>query len=560
MPRYTLKAVLVSVLLMGPQSGRAADENGSAIAGTVYLDSNGNGTRDNGEQGLAGVRVTDGVTFVTTDGNGHYTIDIGADEMFPFHEAQCVYPSWPSGLWPSSERWWARISDIKDTQHVDFGMKRVPTDEEFSFAAFGDEHSNKGHSYLRLAEEINALPRVRFVVVLGDYGYAVRDTAHQTFGDIAKAAGVFNVPVFHVPGNHDMVVPPKGEDPQKEDIWGYHTQHLGPPRFSFDYGGTHFVAFDSDRYDPEAKTATHGHPISAAKWLQRDLEKVDTGTPTFVLTHWLYGNDGVTGTLRKQKSRFAYMGHSHVASCVDTDGTMGAVSFAMCVTAVKDGRFAVGERVLGGRGHSGYGLSGIHYWDSCTIPGITAYHRDPLTWVGAADKTVRNLDTTPADWAHIIARFKVPENGSVGLRIGKDQAVDIVYENDSLIVDGLAFDAPVSREGRERTWQILVDKPYMGYMTLVTGEAAAGDGTLSRTRVMLPVQVDAPACVTPTGQTDAFTRVELYALNPIKWPAAFPLYHWSPHGWKWGVEHYIDLFSGIDNERSKEMRQRYGIE
>lgn len=545
----------VSIALGGTVTNAAA-ATPEIVGGTVFLDTNANGRRDAGEPGLPGVAVTDGVSFVTSDADGRYRIKIGDDEMFPFRETQCVHPSWPDGLWPSRARWWVRLSEVRDADNLDFGMRKVPKDEPFCFATFGDEHSGSAASYPHIAAEVNALKSVRFVVCLGDYGYAGRDNASKSFGDIAQAAARdFKVPVFHVPGNHDIVSVPEGGEVTPADIWGPHTEQLGPPRFSFDYGGVHFVAIDSDRFDPKTGKATHGHPPTAAAWLRRDLERIDPARTTFMLTHLLYGDNGVSEILRRQKSRFAYMGHTHTASCVDFDGTMGAVSFPVSVTSVNAGRFAVGERVIpGSRTHAGYSMSGIHYWDSCVAPGLEACRRDSVTRTNGGTA----LETKPADWAHIVAKFKVPLDGEAGLSIGGKQTVDVIRRADELVVDGLAFDAPVSREGGEATWQILIDKPYMGYMTLVTG-GGGGESTRSRARVMLPVKVDAPHRVTPIGPAAAFSQIDLHALKPAPWPGALPLYHWSPHSWKWGAEHYRDLFSGIDNERSQEMLRRHGI-
>jgi len=42
----------------------------NAISGKVVLDANGNGKADPGETGIAGIRVTDGISFATTDADG----------------------------------------------------------------------------------------------------------------------------------------------------------------------------------------------------------------------------------------------------------------------------------------------------------------------------------------------------------------------------------------------------------------------------------------------------------------------------------------------------------
>jgi len=42
----------------------------ASVAGQVFLDASANGKLDPGEKGIPGVRVTDGVGFVTTDADG----------------------------------------------------------------------------------------------------------------------------------------------------------------------------------------------------------------------------------------------------------------------------------------------------------------------------------------------------------------------------------------------------------------------------------------------------------------------------------------------------------
>ncbi|MCB0688728.1 MAG: hypothetical protein KDC53_19450, partial [Saprospiraceae bacterium] len=44
--------------------------------GKVYLDANGNGTYDDGESGLAGIKVSNGRDVIKTDHLGKYTIKL----------------------------------------------------------------------------------------------------------------------------------------------------------------------------------------------------------------------------------------------------------------------------------------------------------------------------------------------------------------------------------------------------------------------------------------------------------------------------------------------------
>ena len=53
----------------------AAEETAvEQVSGHVYVDANGNGRRDAGEQPLTGVRVTDSVGFASTGDDGAYTV------------------------------------------------------------------------------------------------------------------------------------------------------------------------------------------------------------------------------------------------------------------------------------------------------------------------------------------------------------------------------------------------------------------------------------------------------------------------------------------------------
>ena len=52
----------------------AAQLAGAGLSGVVYLDRNGNGVRDAGEAGLAGVAVSDQADVVVTDAGGAFRI------------------------------------------------------------------------------------------------------------------------------------------------------------------------------------------------------------------------------------------------------------------------------------------------------------------------------------------------------------------------------------------------------------------------------------------------------------------------------------------------------
>src|SRR5690554_2898977 len=80
-------ALLVGANMFGGMSHVAqADAAGEIVTarGVVYQDRNGNGVRDEGEPGLAGIRVSNGVDIVATDDQGRYEIEINADDAIIF--------------------------------------------------------------------------------------------------------------------------------------------------------------------------------------------------------------------------------------------------------------------------------------------------------------------------------------------------------------------------------------------------------------------------------------------------------------------------------------------
>src|SRR3546814_15518100 len=74
-----------------------------APGGTVFEDGNGNGVRDAGEAGIAGVAVSDGRQVVRTDAQGRYALPILAGQaIFVLQPVGWTAPGgagWPPAFW-----------------------------------------------------------------------------------------------------------------------------------------------------------------------------------------------------------------------------------------------------------------------------------------------------------------------------------------------------------------------------------------------------------------------------------------------------------------------------
>jgi hypothetical protein len=300
---------IVAAAVVMVWAGWAPAEAPRKVAGKVFLDANGNGKCDPGEPGIAGVRITDSVKFVVTGPDGAYRIGVSDDPMFPCKGSQVVSVSWPSGKWPTGQ-WWARLDQIADARAVHFGLREDKQDRPFLFAHITDDHSNGvvvenyGRNFPHMAEAL------QFVFETGDMGYATPEGAEKTFTDIVKNGRTLPVPIFYLPGNHDYVAIHSQTWTKQDPMYGggAYTRHLGPVRWSFDYGQSHFVGIDW--VTPQGDKLECGLPGVAMEFLKRDLALAKKGAAVFVFVHF---PNIPAGALMPEKfsSVSVFGGHSH---------------------------------------------------------------------------------------------------------------------------------------------------------------------------------------------------------------------------------------------------------
>jgi len=219
------------------ESSALAAKMPAAVSGTVTLDG----------KGIAGVRVTDGVGFATTDEAGKYTIPIEPDPLLPYLPSRTIGISWPSGTWPARDggsgryRWWIRLKDIQDPRRVDFALVRREAKLSVCVAFGTDPHDalRRPHNYTFRDEIAEAAGRIDFAVMGGDLGYMGFANADRDYAEIEGFTNHFPVPMFHVIGNHDVVHAhaPWWRAPHELAGNGAFTKYLGPIRWSFDYAG-----------------------------------------------------------------------------------------------------------------------------------------------------------------------------------------------------------------------------------------------------------------------------------------------------------------------------------
>jgi hypothetical protein len=277
--RHTIAAAMIVLVAVMPPAAQAP----APVAGVVFEDVNGNGRRDPGERGLAGVVVS----------NQHGVVASGADGAYRLTNPGygVVFVSVPNDH-RAVGPFWKAVPSASSSEPVDFALAARPAPSTFTFIHASDTHVSS-QSLVRLQQfrTIADGRRPDFVLVTGDLVRdALRvgeDEARGYYDLYLDEAGRFPMPVWNVPGNHEnfgierhlslvsATHPLYGK--------GMYRQRLGPNYYSFTFGGIHFVGLDSVDI---ADLWYYGH-IDATQlaWLRADLARLPAGTPVVTFNH-----------------------------------------------------------------------------------------------------------------------------------------------------------------------------------------------------------------------------------------------------------------------------------
>ncbi|MCH8524259.1 MAG: calcineurin-like phosphoesterase family protein [Balneolales bacterium] len=256
--RYSSDVTKNSTGITAEQSSAAQTEN-VTVSGVVFDDRNQNGVRDAGEPGVAGVLVSNGLSFVRTGSDGSYTI-----ELIPNHDLTIVQPSgWRV---PTDERMVPQFFYIHKPEGTGYEMRfggLPPTGpapatinfpltrsgaagDDFTCIAMGDPqtYSNEQLGFLRdgVFNDLKqrGLTTSDCLIYVGD---VVGDDLGLLDRLLELGAGI-GAPQWLVLGNHDVDFDARSND-DKADSW---RRIFGPNYYAFEQGNVLFVVLDNVFY------------------------------------------------------------------------------------------------------------------------------------------------------------------------------------------------------------------------------------------------------------------------------------------------------------------------
>ena len=250
------------------------------VSGSVFEDRNGNGTRDAGESGLAEVSVSDGERVLRTGDDGGFRFQIRFDEN-PHH--RFVMVTRPTGFRPTHEFFHRIPFDEPRVEYsVDFGLVRdtASAKREFWFMTASDSQftnieqmipTAKDYAQVTSAPAIAGLGKPAFLATAGDLTMNGSQFEWDMYDFIR---GHSKIPVYEGFGGHDG----NCLDPRCTVSF---EQRIGPPYYSWDYGGVHFIqlVYETSYLRTPARERQ-------SDWLQADLKSLPPKMPVIAVSHY----------------------------------------------------------------------------------------------------------------------------------------------------------------------------------------------------------------------------------------------------------------------------------
>jgi len=318
-------ATISSAAFVAVSTSRDAADELTPARGVVFHDSNGNGSLDAGEKGLADVRVSNGVDIVKTDTEGRYEIGVDDDSIIfvikpsgwrtPISENQIprfYYIHKPKGSPPLKFQGVAPTGDLPAS--IDFAMYPQKEPDQFKAILFGDPQPRDQQEIDYIAHDvIEELvgTDASFGVTLGDILF----DDLSLFESQARSIALLGIPWYNVVGNHDINYDAPNDAISDETF----ERHFGPTYYSFDHGPVHFIVLDDIEWyveDVQSKGRYRGgFGAKQIEFVKNDLALIPDDQLVVLLMHIpldeVHDRTGLYRLIEQRPFCMSVSGHTH---------------------------------------------------------------------------------------------------------------------------------------------------------------------------------------------------------------------------------------------------------
>ena len=249
------------------------------VTGVVFEDVNGNGKRDPGEEGMKNVWVTNGEEIKRTPITGAYEFRFKAEEY------RFVYITLPNGYKTTTSWHYLIKQEDKATRYreFDFGLQHDPAslDKNFVFLVAADSQFRSAGEGAKLKADMAQITRCtgkpRFYTIAGDLtmtGWL------QEWKWYAEAIAELTIPCYNIFGGHGGNY---GRATRlKRGSVHHFNMYCGPAYYSWNYGGRHFLSYNSVAGGFMSKAAQ----ARQRAWTKADLDMLEPGTEVVTVSHY----------------------------------------------------------------------------------------------------------------------------------------------------------------------------------------------------------------------------------------------------------------------------------
>lgn len=277
--------------------------HGETARGTVYLDDNRNNVRDRGERGIGGVSVSNGVDVVLTDAQGRYEVRLMPESILFISKPaeyevpvddnnlpQFYYTHYPTGTPPVAAFEYPVIEPTGPLPaRIDFALLPGKHNvSRFKAMGFADPQAATDEFQDGVREDIvNELIGNPYGAAFGLVAGDVVDDTLSLYPRHNAMMGAIGIPIWNVPGNHDM----NYDSPNDRYATETYKRYFGPTNFSFNHGDVHFIGLDNVEYkgagQGEFDNGDYRGYLSAEQlqWIRNDLKFVPRHKLIVIFSH-----------------------------------------------------------------------------------------------------------------------------------------------------------------------------------------------------------------------------------------------------------------------------------